>query len=136
MRSIFVDTDYWVASITPHDNLHVKAITTSAQLAACHLITSDMVLAELLNMFAKGGTHLRKAAVRAIDAITSNPQVEVVPQTRRLFQNALALYRQRPDKDWSITDCASFAIMKGRGIADALTHDHHFEQNGYTALLR
>jgi predicted nucleic acid-binding protein len=40
------------------------------------------------------------------------------------------------DKDWSVTDCASFVIMDHRRIVEALTHDHHFEQKGYRALLR
>lgn len=136
MRSVFVDTDYWVATINPRDGLHDKAIGISGQLGSCTLVTSEMVLAEVLNMFARRGAHLREMAVKAVDAIMSNPQVYVEPQTRRLFQKALALYRQRLDKDWSITDCASFTIMDQRGIGEALTHDHHFEQKGYTALLR
>jgi predicted nucleic acid-binding protein len=37
---------------------------------------------------------------------------------------------------WSLTDCASFVIMDQRQIAEALTHDRHFEQRGYRALLR
>jgi len=53
-----------------------------------------------------------------------------------LFRRALALYRDRSDKDWSLTDCASFVIMTERRITEALTHDRHFEQNGYRALLR
>jgi predicted nucleic acid-binding protein len=44
--------------------------------------------------------------------------------------------KQRADKEWSLTDCASFKIMKARGITEALAHDHHFEQAGFTALLR
>ncbi|EKE25438.1 MAG: hypothetical protein ACD_5C00161G0004, partial [uncultured bacterium] len=46
------------------------------------------------------------------------------------------LYKRMADKDWSLTDCASFEIMKARGITEALAHDHHFEQAGFTALLR
>ena len=46
------------------------------------------------------------------------------------------MYRQMLDKEWSLTDCASFALMKERGIAEALAHDRHFEQAGFVALLR
>jgi predicted nucleic acid-binding protein len=66
MRSIFVDTDYWIASIIPRDRLHHKAITVSRKLAGCTLVTSEMVLAEMLNMFARGGPYLREVAVDAV----------------------------------------------------------------------
>lgn len=136
MPSVFVDTDYWVASISPKDGLHQKAIAVSGSLGSYTLVTSEMVLAEVLNMFAKRGVHLREMAVDAVEAITTNPQIDVEPQTRRLFRDALSLYGQRLDKDWSLTDCASYVIMQKRHIGEALTHDHHFEQMGHKALLR
>lgn len=43
---------------------------------------------------------------------------------------------ERPDKDWSLTDCISFLVMKDFGLTDAFTADHHFEQAGFTAWLR
>jgi uncharacterized protein len=41
----------------------------------------------------------------------------------------------RRDKEWSLTDCISFVVMKERGLTEALTADHHFEQAGFKALL-
>lgn len=46
------------------------------------------------------------------------------------------MYRERTDKSWSLTDCMSFLIMRKRHIKTALAHDRHFEQAGFTALLR
>jgi len=46
------------------------------------------------------------------------------------------LYAERPDKGWSLTDCISFVVMRQQGITQALTGDHHFEQAGFTALLK
>ncbi len=43
---------------------------------------------------------------------------------------------RRLDKDWSLTDCISFAVMQERSLTEALTSDHHFEQAGFTALLK
>jgi uncharacterized protein len=136
MRTVFVDTGYWVASVNPRDQLHSKAQEAGAQLGPCSLVTSDMILTEVLNMFAEKGVHLRRVAVQTTVAIMSDARVEVVPQTRRLFQDAFDLYRNRLDQSWSLTDCASFVIMKGRGITEALTPDRHFVQNGFMALLR
>jgi predicted nucleic acid-binding protein len=41
----------------------------------------------------------------------------------------------RPDKEWSFTDCASFGVMNEEGIEQALTGDHHFEQAGFRTVL-
>jgi uncharacterized protein len=49
---------------------------------------------------------------------------------------ALERYQQSADKSWSLTDCTSFQIMESRRIHRALTHDRHFAQAGYEALLR
>jgi predicted nucleic acid-binding protein len=136
MRLLFADTGYWIALIAPRDSLHVKATLVSAQLAPFRIVTSEMVLAEVLNAFGDKGQLPRGAALAAVQAIVSDPSVDVVPQTRRLFQEALTLYGQRPDKGWSLTDCASFIIMKDRSITEALTPDHHFEQAGYIAQLK
>jgi predicted nucleic acid-binding protein len=65
-----------------------------------------------------------------------NPNMTIVPQTSAQFQEALAVYRQYRDKEWSLTDCASIQIMREQSITDALSHDQHFEQAGFRALLR
>ncbi len=44
--------------------------------------------------------------------------------------------RSRQAKEWSLVDCASFVFMGQRGILEALTTDHHFEQAGYVRLLK
>jgi predicted nucleic acid-binding protein len=136
MRSVFADTGYWIALINRHDGLHEKAKELSQQLGTSTIVTSDMVLTEVLNAFAEAGPHIRKIAAQSVRAIKSDARIEVVPQTRRLFQEAFDLYCKRPDKDWSLTDCASFVIMQQREIEDAFAHDGHFEQNGFRALLR
>ena len=57
------------------------------------------------------------------------------PITESLLQAALGLYRARPDKDWGLTDCVSFELMKREKITEALTADVHFRQAGFIALL-
>lgn len=51
-------------------------------------------------------------------------------------KKALKLYRDMADKNWSLTDCASFLIMEEEGLTAALTHDRHFAQAGFHTLLR
>lgn len=134
MRIVFADTGYWAAVLNPNDGLHTPAIEVSGTLGKVRIITTEMVLAELLAALSK--VPVRPYAIGGVDRIRANPNVEVVPQTSIQFANAYGLYRSRPDKEWSLTDCASFELMRERGLTDALAHDVHFEQAGFVALLR
>src|SRR6516162_4725866 len=103
MRAVFADTGYWVAVIHPHDGLHERAMAVSRELRQCALVTSEMVLVEVLNMFSSRGEHLRKVVARTVQEIANDARIEVVPQTRQLFREALNLYQSRADKEWSLT---------------------------------
>ncbi len=134
MKIVFADTGYWEAVLNPNDQLHGKAKEVSVSLGKVRQVTSEMVLDELLAALCK--LPIRPYAIRGVQAIISNPNVEVVPQTSLQFARAFDLYRQRSDKEWSLTDCASFEIMRERGLTEALAHDNHFVQAGFVAQLR
>ncbi len=136
MRIVFADTGYWIALIYQNDDLHNIAIQLTAKIMPAKIVTTEMVLAELLNAFSGRGKPLREAAINLIESLINDPAVEVIPQTAQLFSDALKLYSQRLDQAWSHTDCASFCIMRERNILEALAYDRHFEQAGFVALLR
>jgi predicted nucleic acid-binding protein len=64
-----------------------------------------------------------------------NEAIRVVHASRALLEEGISLYGARADKEWSLTDCISFVVMRDEGIIQALTGDHHFEQAGFKALL-
>lgn len=68
--------------------------------------------------------------------VQNTPSFRLVGASRELLQRGLALYHERPDKEWQLTDCISFVVMKNDGLSDALTGDRHFEQAGFKALLK
>jgi predicted nucleic acid-binding protein len=136
MKMVFADTGYWIALFDPQDTLNPKAIQCSINLASETICTSEMVLTEFLNHFAKRGKYIRRASVNFISSLQKNPAIIIAPQTSDLYQQALILYGQREDQAWSHTDCSSFCIMNSYGITEALAYDKHFEQAGFTALLR
>lgn len=136
MRIVFADTGYWIALVNPDDDLHHKAIEISKTLSSVYIVTSEMVLTEVLNDFSKRGDFFRQAAIDLIENLIQNHNVSVVPQTSVHFWEGILLYKQRPDKRWSLTDCVSFRIMQEYGIIEALAYDKHFEQAGFKALLR
>jgi predicted nucleic acid-binding protein len=135
MTRVFADAGFWIALLNSKDALHEKARLASAGLGQTRIVTSELVLAEVLNAFARKGDLLRMTASVLVDKIRSNPNAEIVPMTSNAFQQALERYRSRADKTWGLTDCASFLIMEENGITDALSADRDFQQAGFKALL-
>jgi len=130
---IFVDTGFLLATLNPRDGLHATARAWAARIRGPLLVT-EHVLWETLN-FVSASPSRSKGEFLVRDVLAS-PHFEVVPATLALFEAGLDLYTRRPDKTWSFTDCISFVVMSDRGLAEALTGDHHFEQAGFRALLR
>jgi predicted nucleic acid-binding protein len=136
MDRAFADTGYWIALLSPRDELHSKAVSFTRQFESAEIVTSEMVLVEFLNAFSDHGWHLRSAASGLVISTRSSPRVRVISQAADLFGRALSRYQEMQDKSWSLTDCASFLIMRDEDLTSALTHDRHFEQAGFHALLR
>lgn len=133
MTVVFADTFYFLALINPDDEAHVIAQQFAAD-RFTQLLTTAWVLTELADGLAE--TKGRKFLASLIRELENNPHAEIIMPEPPLWQRAIGLYDQRPDKDWSLTDCVSFIAMKDRSINDALTGDHHFEQAGFRALLK
>lgn len=134
MKIVFADAGYWIALVSPDDEHHARAREVSVALGKFRTVTSELVLAEMLSVLAAPAT--RGVAAEVVQRVMADPNTEVVPLTGLQFRAALTFYCERPDKKWSLVDCASFLIMQEKGIREALAHDHDFEQAGYVALLR
>lgn len=135
MQRIFADTSYWIGLVNPRDQVHQKAVSLGRELSSVtRLTTTEMVLVETLNGLSE--TQFRALAGRMVSRLRQDQALTIIPQTPAQFQSALERFRKAPDKSWSLTDCASFEVMEAEGIQEALTHDRHFVQAGFTALLR
>ncbi len=131
----FGDTFYWIALATPQDAWHRRVVAWRRANASAPLVTTEEVLSELLTWFAGSGPGGRKHAAAVTRRILADPLVQVLPQTSAGFQAALALYEARIDKEYSLTDCRSMNALRGLGIAEVLTNDHHFTQEGFAILF-
>ena len=136
MRALFADSGYWIALLNSRDELHDKAVSIRDGLAGAKIVTSEMVLVEVLDDAARGGWFTRQAASDLVTRLRNDPTVDIEGVTSLQFEQALDLYRSRPDQRWGLTDCASFLVMEERGITEALAYDRDFEQAGFVALLR
>jgi len=136
LRAVFADANYWVALLNPKEELHPDAKRVSEELGPCRIVTSEFVLLEMLKLLAAPRLRLKGIALRLIEDMRADPNMEVVPASSALFQKACKTYGQREDKKWDAIDCSSLVIMQERDISEALTYDKHFEQMGFRALLR
>ena len=133
MSVLLADTPFFVAYLNARDERHSLAVKWMGD-PSQRIVTTEWVLAELGNFLAEGPN--RRLLGPLVRALSAEQRMEIVPADHASFLDTLNLYVRRPDKSWSFTDCASFRLMKARKIREALTTDHHFEQAGFTALLR
>jgi uncharacterized protein len=131
--AVFVDTVHLLALINANDAWRAKALEWAARVSG-PLVTTDAVLTEVADALCRSDR--RAWAIAAIGDLRSDANVTCVPGSASLFARGLELYAERRDKDWSLTDCISFVVMRDRRIDQALTADLHFVQAGFKALLR
>jgi hypothetical protein len=133
MTPVFADTYYYAALTNPADRGHAKAVAF-ARSGARPIVTTSWVITELGDGLGKVRT--RPVFLRLVALLRSDPLVEIVPAEQASMDRGLLLYEARLDKDWTLTDCISFVTMQDHGLTEALTADHHFEQAGFTVLLK
>jgi predicted nucleic acid-binding protein len=115
------------------DKHHTDAVTLLQ--ASPLLLTHSYVFAEFVAL-AQARRLPRLPALQFIADILANEDVEVVWVDVFLHRAALQFLQARLDKTYSLCDAVSFLLMQERGLAEALTTDHHFEQAGFRRLLK
>ena len=133
MTAIFADAFFFFALLNEKDAAHEAAELFRTN-TNCLLITTAWVLTEVGDGCASSGK--RAKFLRLLELLQNMPDAKIIPASEELFERGIELFRQRPDKDWPLTDCISFVAIKDEGITDALTGDRHFEQAGFRALLK
>jgi predicted nucleic acid-binding protein len=133
VRRVLVDSAAYYALTDQESLQHQRAVAVIAQLAAehCHLFTTNFIVAEthslLLNRL---GRDLAALVLQRIDQSTTTI-VRISATDERRARDIISGHR---DKDYTLTDATSFAVMERLRIGDAFTFDRHFAQYGYALL--
>ena len=130
---VFVDTSAYFGLADPDDATHAAALAAARRLAAerRYLFTSNFVVAETHALcLARVG---RRAAARLLNEIDRSPAV-IVRVSAADERRARRIIAQYDDKDFSLTDATSFAVMERLRIGYAFTFDHHFAQYGFALI--
>src|SRR5207245_793573 len=125
MRALFADTSFFVAFISPIDEQHAKACSYMDHHSG-PITSTNWVLAELGNLLRKPED--RSLFAPLVRGLHRDKRFVILSAHDELFEEALALYDRRADKEWSFTDCTSIVVMNDQKLTTALTTDHHFEQ--------
>ena len=96
MSALFADTFFYLALASRNDAAHLRAVALSKQLTA-RTITTAWVLTETADALAD--PRQRPVFLTLLDTLQSDPRVTIIPPTQSLFQQGIALYEGRPDKE-------------------------------------
>lgn len=132
---VFVDSAAWIALLHRGDSLHARAVEVYRRLVGedRKLLTTSLILIEVASAFAV--ISRRHLAIQLEERYRQTEIGELVWIDEDLYRRGWKLYRERPDKEWSLVDCTSFIVMQERDVVEALTSDHHFEQAAFRKLL-
>lgn len=133
-RRVFIATSGYYASVNRRDARHADARATLEWLLDSQrwLFTTNFVLAEIHAMLV---TRMdRNTATRVLSEIDDNEEITVIRVSVADEARARQIIHQYQDKDFSLTDATSFAVMERLGITHAFTLDHNFSQYGFIVL--
>ena len=132
-RSVFVDSSAFYALIDERDRNYRSAAGILARLAnePSRLFTSNLILAEThALLLSRLG---RQVALQFLDDVDAG-STTVVRVGAGDEQRARAILRHYDDKDFSLTDATSFAVMEHLKIDAAFSFDSDFSQFGWSVL--
>ena len=128
---LFVDTSALVALEDEDDENHDAAVEYRNQLSQRKtpyraLYTSNYITDETLTLLRLRCGH--QVAVAFGEMIRSSKIMSVLWITPTVEEDAWKIFKEHQDKDFSLTDCTSFALMRTEAIDTAFTFDRHFSQ--------
>lgn len=132
--SLFVDTSGWAVPLLTNTDHYSEMMALSQQIVAQGrtLITTSYVVAELVALLGARSHVSRRTVLDFVERIRTSTHVVFIDQARD--DAAWSMLRQHEDKDWSLTDAASFIVMRDMGITEAFSSDKHFAQAGFVRV--
>lgn len=130
-KRLFLDSSFVIALAHKADAKHTLAleIKTALETEKPELVTTMPIIFEIGNFFSKAAN--RAIGARLIQAMRTDAEMIIARVDERVFEAAMRIYENRPDKAWGLTDCYSFAFMERQELDTVLSFDQHFQQAGF-----
>lgn len=130
---MLIDTSGFLCLYVKGESYHERAVafydSANARLTTNYVLTEYPALAQVRGIS-------RREIIKFSTRIMDDEEIEIVWVDENLHRQAVELIEQREDKTYSLCDAVSLILMRQRGITEALTTDKHFEQEGFTRLLK
>ncbi len=135
MEYIFIDTSGLYALRNESDKFHNKSIEIYQRIGnsgEANLIITNFILCEFINLINMRKNH--KYAIKCLDFIQKSSFIHTDRINPSTEKNAINIFKQNSDKNYSYTDCTSFAYMKVNNIKKVFAFDQHFKQFGFELI--
>ncbi len=133
-RHVLIDSSAYFALLNNHDASHSQAVAINTRLIAegWRLFNSSFILAETHALLLNRLSH--NVATKFLQDMEQSATT-ILWVTPADAQRATELIYQYDDKNFSLTDATSFAIMERLGLRQAFAFDRHFTQYGFEVLV-
>ncbi|MGI9862447.1 PIN domain-containing protein [Moorella naiadis] len=131
---LFIDTSAWIALYDQDDAYHMDAVRffTPDNLLMRRLIpvTTNFIFAEVYTYFCRN----HSMAVTIGQSLKASKILKLLHVEEADEAKAWEIAQKYADKDFSYTDCTSFAVMRRLNCRKAFAFDTHFSQMGFEVL--
>jgi predicted nucleic acid-binding protein len=128
----FADTSFWYALGDRDDRHHRQARSLGASARRSQILTSNHVTGETWTLVRRRMGH--QIALSVIELISRLSNVEVVHVDEAAERDAWDWLRNHDEREYSFVDATSFALMRARGIREALAFDGDFTAAGFVEV--
>jgi predicted nucleic acid-binding protein len=134
LRSVFVNTDGWLALYNPEDPNHAAALSVWEDLRhqPVRLVTTDYVLDEVFTALKMRGS--LEAAQAFHELVVNSSVVRLFMVDSVIFDRAWRVFADNEHPQWTFTDCVNFAVIQYLGINEVLTFDQEFSAPGLVTI--
>ena len=125
-RGVLWDSSAILALLDADDADHAQAVAVARRIASERRpsFVTNYIEAEAHALLVR---KLGRAIARHWLLTGALPVVRALPAEE---QHAREMLARHADKDWTLCDAISFALMEARRVTRAFTFDHHFRQYG------
>ena len=132
---LFVDTSAFIALVDATDRNHRPARKCYLEIieSGNRLVSSNFVICETLNYLRTRISY--RVSIEFRESVYKSNILEVIPISSEIEEAAYKIFKKYKDKDFSFTDCTSFALMEREKIKKVFSLDHHFVQYGSFQMI-